>query len=679
MRAALVLFLLALLPAPSGATSPPAEGPLVAAILTAHPGAPAEDIRAGVRRCLLRWRPGDGELEPVLAEQYAPPGPARDALFARLQHAMEMLDGHLNALGREWRRGVDVAMGEELPVDRLLAGYNPYAHVTEDLFANGLAWAVLVNFPLPSLEEKQEEGASWTRRQWAEARLAERFAARVPAEAQQAWTAATSAADRYVNGYNLWVHHLVTPEGERPFAAGKRLISHWNLRDELKAAYAEPDALTRQRLLQAAMVAIVRQEIPRGVIDNPAFDWVLPAGELREAPEATVDGPVREVAGDPAGREPDTRYARLRDVFLAAQRIDAHRPDLPTHIARGFEGEREMSAQRVRELLLSLFEGDSARGVAQLIAAREGRPCEPFDIWYSGFQPRAGRSEADLDAITRERYPTAEAYAADIPRQLHELGFDDAQVELLASHIVVDPSRGAGHALGGLMRGDPARLRTRVAEGGMDYKGYNIAVHELGHNVEQVLGIERIDHTLLNGVPGNAFTEALAFVFQERDLELLGVAGEGGRDEHAAALEAYWSACEIGAASLVDLGVWEWMYERGEFTPAELREATVSVAAQVWAQTFGPVLGLEEGSELLAIYSHMLAYPLYLPHYPVGHIVAFQLEEHFGDDPPGPEFARVATLGRLTPDLWMQRAVGSPVSAQPLREAAARAVKALAE
>ena len=32
-----------------------------------------------------------------------------------------------------------------------------------------------------------------------------------------------------------------------------------------------------------------------------------------------------------------------------------------------------------------------------------------------------------------------------------------------------------------------------------------------------------IDHTLLQGVPNNAFTEALAFVFQARDLELLGL------------------------------------------------------------------------------------------------------------------------------------------------------------
>ena len=40
--------------------------------------------------------------------------------------------------------------------------------------------------------------------------------------------------------------------------------------------------------------------------------------------------------------------------------------------------------------------------------------------------------------------------------------------------------------MGAVRREDRAHLRTRIGAGGMDYKGYNIAIHELGHNVEQV-------------------------------------------------------------------------------------------------------------------------------------------------------------------------------------------------
>ena len=62
------------------------------------------------------------------------------------------------------------------------------------------------------------------------------------------------------------------------------------------------------------------------------------------------------------------------------------------------------------------------------------------------------------------------------------------------------------------MRGQMARLRTRVEPGGMNYKGFNIAVHEMGHNIEQTFSLYEVDHTLLAGVPNTAFTEALAMI-----------------------------------------------------------------------------------------------------------------------------------------------------------------------
>ena len=38
-----------------------------------------------------------------------------------------------------------------LPLDKRLAGYNPAAHLVEDLFANKIAFAALLNFPLSLL------------------------------------------------------------------------------------------------------------------------------------------------------------------------------------------------------------------------------------------------------------------------------------------------------------------------------------------------------------------------------------------------------------------------------------------------------------------------------------------------------------------------------------------------
>jgi hypothetical protein len=85
----------------------------------------------------------------------------------------------------------------------------------------------------------------------------------------------------------------------------------------------------------------------------------------------------------------------------------------------------------------------------------------------------------------------------------------------------------------------------------MDYKGFNIAVHEMGHNVEQTISLNDIDHYLLNGVPNTAFTEALAFVFQKRDLQLLGLSPPDEKDQALQVLNDYWGAAEIAAVGLV--------------------------------------------------------------------------------------------------------------------------------
>ena len=88
----------------------------------------------------------------------------------------------------------------------------------------------------------------------------------------------------------------------------------------------------------------------------------------------------------------------------------------------------------------------------------------------------------------------------------------------------------------------------------MDYKGYNIAVHEMGHNVEQTFSLNEMDHCLLKGVPNTAFTEALAFVFQAKDLELLGLAAPDARSEALKTLNDFWGTYEIAGVALVDMG-----------------------------------------------------------------------------------------------------------------------------
>ena len=628
-------------------------------------------IRRGVEQVARRWWAEDGDAEAFSAfcdGHFLTDSEAIAGTFRRLEHILEQMDGHLHEVRRELTLPIDTDTGPLSPVDLLLAEVDLAAHVDDDLFRSRVAFLALLNFPVHTLRERLEEGEGWDRETWARSRLMDRFALRVPAAVWQEGTRASVAAERYVTSYNIRVDRLVTPAGERLFPEGLRLLSHWGLRDQLASYYADPTpaGLTRQRLIYRAMERIVRQEIPRAVIDNPELTWCPETGEVRSA---SGGGPA------PVDREPDTRYATLLGIFHAVRKVDPYSPSEPTFIARRFERERQMPEPEVEALLESAMASQEVRDLARLIERRVGRPLEPFDIWYSGFKSRAGRSEADLDEAVRARYPDLASFEARLPRLLEDLGFTPERAQWLAERIVVDPARGAGHALQAIRRGDRAHLRTRVPRGGMDYKGYNVAMHELGHNVEQVFSLDGVDHWSLAGVPNNACTEAFAFVFQHRDLEMLGLQTVGEELRHTEALAILWNTYEIAGVSLVDMAVWRWMYEHPDATPAELRDAVLAIAREVWNRSFAPVFGVRD-SEILAIYSHMIVYGLYLPDYAIGHVIAFQIAERLQQGNFGAEAERIARQGRLTPDAWMRGAVGEPISAEALLAAAREALAA---
>ena len=646
------------------------------ALVAAHGEAARPRAERGVRQVASLWRGEDGDdaaFAAFVQQHFAPDEAARDAMFKRLDGLHEQMDGSLLGMLLAFRWQTDLDLGPVLPYDELFAAYDPGSHVNDDFFANKIAFVVLLNFPLTTLDEKLRDGPNWTPQQWAEARLADRYAKRIPAAVSQRIATAYSAADSYIASYNIWTHHLLDERGERLFPAGQRLITHWNLRDELKAQYSDPAGLPRQRMIAEVMERIVTQTIPAAVIDNPHVDWAPRANTVAPAAVQDSDRPKTQ---DPvtADREPDTRYAQLLEIYRAVRLADPYSPSAPSHIARRFEEDRQLPEARVEKMFVELLSSPLMPRVAALIESRLGRPLEPFDIWYNGFRPRGAYTEAQLDEITRRKYPTAAAFAADLPNILTGLGFTPERARYLSERIEVDPSRGAGHAWGAARRGDKARLRTRVGKDGMDYKGYNIAVHELGHNVEQTFSLYDVPYHSVSGVPNTAFTEALAFVFQDRDLELLGLSKPDATSDAYGVLDDFWGALEISGVALVDMRVWRWMYAHPEATPAELREATLQIARDVWNQYFAGVFGRRD-VVLLAVYSHMISSGLYLPDYPIGAMIALQIKQQVrrkGD--LGGEFERMSRQGRLTPDLWMERATGAPVGPAALLAATEEAL-----
>lgn len=628
--------------------------------------ADVERIEVGVKQAAALWFSNNGtpeEFQKFCEERFVSDPEQLDVLFDKLSQNFELLYGYFNKMSVDLKLPLHLNLGEITEIDEIFGGYDPSAHLSEDLFMNRVAFTILLNFRTYSLEEKNTLGQNWTRKEWAYARMGDIFTSRVPADLLQKFSEALTRTDNYIAEYNIQMGELLNNEGKTLFPKDMKLITHWGLRDELKSQYANSEGLAAQKMIYSVMKHIVNQDIPQIVINNPQVQWNPLENEVFENGEK-VDFQA----------EPCTRYEQMITLFKILKEIDPYQPEYKTYIEAKFNGEMEMAKKDVEALFVELISSSEVKRVSELIKKRLGRELEPFDIWYNGFKDRGSVSESELDVLTTTRYPNVAAVQADLPNILVKLGWEKARAEYITSKIKVDASRGAGHAWEATMKGDQARLRTRIGEKGMNFKGYNIAVHEFGHNVEQTLSLYDVDYYMLRGVPNTSFTEALAFIFQKRDMELLGRKNDDTQKDDLMALDIFWGAYEIMGVSLVDMNVWEWLYATPDATKEELKEAVLRIAKDVWNNYYAPVFGTQD-EPILAIYSHMIDYPLYLSAYPIGNLIEFQLEKYLVGKNFSKEVERIYTLGCLTPKQWMLQAVGEELSVKPLIEATRNAVE----
>ena len=630
-----------------------------------YPNADLSLAERGVRQVAALWQEIDGtetDFVELVTTHYAATAEEKKILYNRLSHILEQCEQSADLLNNTLQEPTTlVGKGEPSTVDWIISGYSPMAHFTEDMFANKIAHICVLNFPSYTLEEKNTLGQKWTRLEWAYARMGEVFNTRIPGSVYAHYAQAMSEAENYIAGYNIMMHCLRNEQGEQLWQEPMALLSHWNLRDELKSNYANaPHAQEKQEMIYQVMLRIIHQDIPACVVNNAEYLWKPYSNEVQELGSLEVQK-FRSSANE--------RYQKILDIFHAMQQIDAYREDAPSHVLRTFNEDLEIPKAEIEALFLQLIQSDEIKAVAQIIRERLGRELRPYDIWYDGFKSRSTLSEDKLTTQTQARYSTAISFEKDMPRMLIDLGFDKDQAQDIASHIVVEAARGSGHARPCVGRNQPARLRTRISNRGMDYKGYNIAVHEFGHNVEEVISLYNIDYYTLAGIPNTGFTEASAFLFQQRDLQLLGYKAKGEEAKGEEVLDMFWGMYEIMGVSLVDMAMWEWLYANPKASAAQLREAVIAIAGDIWNKYYAPLLG-EQDCPLLGIYSHMVGYALYLPGYPIGQLVQFQLEEHLAKCKTPAEFAqeytRIYQQGKLTPDAWMRAAVGEAMSVNPI-------------
>ena len=620
-------------------------------------------LNKGVRNAASFWKKEDGtseEFQAYCINHYMSTPEAKAKLFATIQKNLEIIYGHYNLISLGLKKPVQEVGEGYTNIDEDFGAVDPYAHFADDMFQSKIAFSVLLNFPFFNLQEKKALGKGWNRQEWAYARMGDLFTSRIPAELNQQVSTKLAEAENYISNYNIWMDMLRTEDNRQLFKDSIALIAHWGLRDELKADYADKkDGLEKQQLIYQVMKRIIDQSIPESVINNGKCTWKPISNKVNEAE---------------AKAETDMRYRHFFTNFQAMKALDPYCKSYPTALARAFDRDMEVSTEDIESIFIRLISAPEVAEVATLIKKRLGRDLQPFDIWYDGFKDRSSIPEQEMTEKTRKLYPTTLAFEKGMPEILAKLGFDQNDAIQISSLVSVDNARGSGHAWGSQMRGDKAHLRTRIQPGGMEYKGYNIALHEFGHNVEQTITMNRVDNYIMNGIPSTAFTEALAFVFQKRDLEVLGYKNTDPNKQAMQTLDIFWGCYEIMGVSLVEIRTWKWLYANPDATAEGLKENIIKNAKDIWNQYYEPNLG-EKDSPILAIYSHMIEIPLYLSNYPYGHLVEFQLEKHFGNTLPGKEIQRIYPIGRVCPDFWMMHAVGEPVSVNPMLEATKTALQ----
>ena len=615
-------------------------------------------LAKGVKHAASLWRNEDGsatDFAIFCKKNYIISGAERELFFEKVSKNLESIYGHFNKITLDLKENIDLNNGPTLGIDKDFSAYSVGAHLLDDLYSNKIAFAIALNFPYYTLEEKGKFDRLYSRKAWAMVRLGDIFISRVPAELQQAATKAETDADIYISGYNIEMGMLRTESGKQIFPDKMALLSHWNLRDEIKSNYGDnKTGKEKQEMIYKIMERIINQDIPEKVINNPLVQWAPFSNKVFEnGKEITCTF------------EPDRRYQQIINNFSAAKAIDAFNPEMNTFISRKFSAEMEIPQEEVEALFDGYLRSPQLAKIGAIIEKRLGRSLQPYDIWYDGFKSRSSIPQQELDAKTTLKYPNPKAFEADMPQLLMKLGWAKERAEFLSAKIAVDPARGSGHAWGASMKGEKAHLRTRIHESGMDYKGYNIAVHEFGHNVEQTNSLYNVDYYLLNGVPNTAFTEALAFIFQSRDLMLLGINSKQQDLEKLNTLDTGWSLMEIMGVGMVDMKIWKWLYAHPGATAAELKVAVLSITKEVWNTYFAPIFGIKD-QPILGIYSHMISNPLYLAAYSYGQIIEFQLEEYLSGKNFANEIDRIYQQGKLIPQLWMEGAVGTKISVKPI-------------
>lgn len=622
-------------------------------------------IIKGVEQLAGNWWKVDGTEDDFIAfctENFLI-GDNLNSNFEKICTNYEVLRGYSSKIKFAFTQSERFTDAPELIADEFFRKNIPQA----DPYEAKLAHFIQLNFPHYSLEEKRELGDEWTREKWAMVALGDIYSNRQNPDFKRVASEEASTFKKHMQHYFLRMDHICLEDGSFPFPEGSLLHSHRGLRDNCKEEYTRDNGYERQRLTGKVVEHILLGTIPKAFLDDESSFWNPWTNELYK------DSGQKEILDN--SPEDLVRYEGFRSVFLNRSSEDVLYPEGSTVFKRNFNNQGYLP-EEVEKIIREFLSDPAIAKAAKIIEEDLDRPLEPFDLWYSGFQEQSSYSADFLDSITRSRYPDPISLQEDVPNILINMGFSKEEAEHIGAHTTVRPVVSGGYTNSPPIKGDNALMTTMFREDGLDYKGYRVAMHELGHVVCAVYSDDEADRFIMSGVPTSGITEAMAELLAYKNVEGLALGGSSAEErEHKLALAALWYLVEMGGQALTDIESWKWMYAHPGASGEEVKEAILSITEEIWNQYFSNVFGGLKDQHILSIYNHYITGSLYLYNYFMGNVIMFQLYEAYRTKDMGQALRQACKEGNTLPGLWMQKAVGSEASTKALIKSSELAVK----
>jgi len=633
-------------------------------LIKAHGNDYSENITKCIKAVEFRWLESDGteeEFQEFCLNNYVSDPHKKKKLFEKLQEKLEKMLGLAFEISWSNKWSLMMNTGPLTPVDTLMAEIDPFAHLNEDFFKSKIAHLILLNFPSLTLTEKNNlTNSSSDRLLWAQCRLAEKVQFRIPFHVTTKASSAINHSYQFLSHLIFDLERIIFKKEERLVNTPLKVDTHWGLRDQIVMLYQDESAFNKQLVLADMWEKATREEVPRLYYENINTTWDPITHSLYQNQNKMLASELPTFSG---------RYQALRQVFLAVTEEDHYTPEMPNYIDRSFEIGREMKEDNVKQLFEGFLTNPFLSVCADKLKSLLNRKLCSFDVVFNRFGSLKMDNQLDYDAVVSAQFPTLNHFHAAIPEILKKLGFDNQLANKISDQIQVATCRAGGFSSAAMKRGGKSILAIPTDDNKMNYTSFVTGMHELGHCVEGYLSLENIDYYSLAGVPSSAFSEAFAYLFDSKSLEILGI----NEKNDSKKLNLFWSGFLNCGIALVDMDCWHWMYEHPGFTENELKAAVINISKSIWNRYFSPIIG-EKDSTILAGYNVMIANPLYLPEYALAIFIQSQIEDYLSDKVLGIEMPRMCKTGKINPNAWMMAAVGQSISYEPLLKGFSKAI-----